>query len=326
MRVAAVIRIFALTASLTSSISAQAPSPPASDLIGVGNFIHVVANLEKSLAFYKDALGMEPNGPIRNLSITSFGNPAGGRSRSISLHIADNYLGVELIEFKGTDRKPVQNRFQDPGNASLIVLVRDVDAMATRLKAAGGRVLGNSPSPFPTPGGSKHIFIQDPDGFIVHLTHGEAADRVTYPTGNAVGLGLALTVDSAERTKEFYRDLLKLDFPKTEVTNPDDDTIGRALGTLFQTTIGWFPNKNFSIGFIEVRDGERKTLNSALQDPGTPVLQLIVRDLEGMLRKLKAAGYSATLPTDLPVTLDDSQFVIVKDPNSLRIKFAQRAP
>ena len=34
-------------------------------IVGVGNFSHIVANLDKSLAFYRDALGMEADGAIR---------------------------------------------------------------------------------------------------------------------------------------------------------------------------------------------------------------------------------------------------------------------
>ena len=38
---------------------AQAPQPaPAGDVVGVGNFAHIVADLDKSLGFYRDVLGL----------------------------------------------------------------------------------------------------------------------------------------------------------------------------------------------------------------------------------------------------------------------------
>jgi catechol 2,3-dioxygenase-like lactoylglutathione lyase family enzyme len=308
---------------LASVVAAQTSPPPAPDLVGVGNFKHVVANIEKSIAFYRDALGMEQDGPIRNLSTTTFGNLAGIQSRLISLHLGSNVLGVELIEFKGADHKTEEIRFQDPGTATLVVLVRDIDAIVVRLKAAGGRVFGNTSSPFPTPTGNKQIFMKDPDGFIVRLEQGKTADRLMSLPGNAVGLGFEVAVDSTEKTKQFYRDLFKLDFRMADVTNPDDDTVGKTLGALFLRTPGWFPNKSFSMGFIEYKDIDRKIFNSAVQDPGTPILQLNVRDLDGLLKKLKAAGYPVILPADLPVTLDEGRFVIVKDPNDLRLELVQ---
>ena len=42
-----------------SSVEAQAPQPaPAGDVVGVGNFAHIVADLDKSLEFYRDRLGL----------------------------------------------------------------------------------------------------------------------------------------------------------------------------------------------------------------------------------------------------------------------------
>src|SRR5579871_655514 len=44
------------------SLQAQGPAPaPAGLVTGVGNFTHIVENMDRSLAFYRDALGLEPN-------------------------------------------------------------------------------------------------------------------------------------------------------------------------------------------------------------------------------------------------------------------------
>ena len=44
-----------------SLISGQTATPqaPAGEVLGVGNFIHAVSNLDKSLEFYHDVLGMD---------------------------------------------------------------------------------------------------------------------------------------------------------------------------------------------------------------------------------------------------------------------------
>ena len=46
-------------------------------------------------------------------------------------------LGVEMVEIKGLDRKPVHPRPQDPGGTTLILLVRDITAAFAPLKKAG---------------------------------------------------------------------------------------------------------------------------------------------------------------------------------------------
>src|SRR5262245_26563790 len=43
----------------------QAPQPaPAGDVVGVGNFAHIVADVDKSLGFYRDVLGLTVSGTI----------------------------------------------------------------------------------------------------------------------------------------------------------------------------------------------------------------------------------------------------------------------
>src|SRR5271163_2033988 len=57
------VRIPFLVASFTAAALAQTPpSAPPGAVIGVGNFIHVVSNLDKSIEFYHDVLGLELNG------------------------------------------------------------------------------------------------------------------------------------------------------------------------------------------------------------------------------------------------------------------------
>ena len=45
-----------------ASLLAQLPAP-VGPVVGVGTFIHVVANLDKTMRFYGDRLGLELNGP-----------------------------------------------------------------------------------------------------------------------------------------------------------------------------------------------------------------------------------------------------------------------
>ena len=50
------------------ALAQNAPAPataPASNsfITGVGNYSHIVADLDKSLAFYRDVIGLQPNAP-----------------------------------------------------------------------------------------------------------------------------------------------------------------------------------------------------------------------------------------------------------------------
>ena len=90
--------------------------------MAIGNFSHIVADLDRSIRFYREGLGLEPAGPVRpfeaHVAIQRAANVMGAQTRYVVLKVPGSTLGVELIEYSGIDRKPVSPRFQDPGAAT----------------------------------------------------------------------------------------------------------------------------------------------------------------------------------------------------------------
>src|SRR5829696_330875 len=73
------------------------------DVVGVGNFSHIVSSMDRALAFYRDVLGLEVtiDQPFSaNPAIARLGNTPGAQSRFIALRVPGSDLGVELIEYK----------------------------------------------------------------------------------------------------------------------------------------------------------------------------------------------------------------------------------
>jgi hypothetical protein len=63
------------------------------------------------------------------------------------------------------------------------------------------------------------------------------------------------------------------------------------------------------------------------QDPGTTVLQLIVRDVTALTAKLRAAGVPVITTGGEPVQAGPGlKIAIVKDPNNLLLELAERGP
>ena len=76
---------------------------------------------------------------------------------------------------------------------------------------------------------------------------------------------------------------------------------------------------------IEFKNIERKELSGRTQDPGTTVLQLIVRDVAALTAKLKAAGVPIVTTGGVPVEVSrELRIVIVKDPNNMLLELAER--
>src|SRR5262245_12165675 len=121
--------LFVGFAVLMASVAVFAQTPAASDVVGVGNFSHVVRDMDRAVAFYRDVLGLEvgasqPFSP--NPAIMRLGNTPGAQSKMVQLRVPGSTMGVELLEYKDIERKVQTPRFFDPGAANIALRVRDL--------------------------------------------------------------------------------------------------------------------------------------------------------------------------------------------------------
>ena len=297
----------------------------ASPVVGVGNFSHIVQDLDKSLAFYRDVLGLVPanNMGWSNMpAIMQLGDTPGAQSRMAALRVPGSQLGVELIEYKDIDRKPQQPRFQDPGAANLGLTIRDMAAILPKLVPAGGKILTpNAPTVL---NGGRYTFVQDPDGFIVELV--QPADAATRPgTDMVLGGVFELTVANSEESVKFYNDLLGFNMTLGASFN-DNQTMASTAGTpgaSFRQSRAPIPGTTVSMTLIEFKNVERKTLSGRTQDPGTAILQLRVNDVAALTAKMKAAGAKVVTTGGVPVTVGNLKIALVRDPNNLLLELMQ---
>jgi lactoylglutathione lyase len=116
----------------------------------LGYVILFVADLGRSIAFYRDVIGV----PFRlqgdgYVEFATEGSRFGLYDR--------NRLG----ELTGQDATAPHR----PGG-EVVFLVEDVDAEAERLRAAGATILSG---PVDRPWGHRTLHVEDPDGFVVEL-------------------------------------------------------------------------------------------------------------------------------------------------------------
>jgi lactoylglutathione lyase len=116
----------------------------------LGYVILFVADLERSVAFYRDVVGL----PFRlqgdgYVEFATQGARFGLYDRN------------RLEELTGHDPEPPGR----PGGEA-VFLVEDVDAEAARLRAAGAAILSG---PVDRAWGHRTVHVLDPDGFVVEL-------------------------------------------------------------------------------------------------------------------------------------------------------------
>jgi catechol 2,3-dioxygenase-like lactoylglutathione lyase family enzyme len=258
-----------------ASLLAQPPAP-ASPVVGVGTFIHVVANLDKTMRFYGDRLGLELNGPpgprafSTNVVVENLYNAKGSQSRVAVFKIPGSPLGLEFVEFQNASQHPFRPRIQEPGASLLTLAVRDVDSVMAKLREDSTPVVGKG-------------ILMDPDGFYVRLIEGTS------------GAKLSLTVDRMDRTLHLFRDL---------------------LGFQPHGTTAKVPGTDFEVEFMEFKGADRPAVSLGIHDPGAGVLRLVVRDVDALLQDLKTAGVRVATAGGEPVSAGDRHFVILRDPDN----------
>ncbi len=305
----------------------QAPQPaPPGKVIGVGNFAHVVADLDHSLGFYRDVLGLEVTGLqpfVGNAAVGKFGNTEGAQSRIAVLEVPGSALGVELIEYKDIEREPQNPRFHDPGAGNLALRVRDLDALFPKIEQYPGvNVLtaGGEPVTVETPNGVLHaLFVQDPDGFVVELIEDADGPAVRGGTFEA-------TAADSEESVRFYNDLLGFNMTLGTEFNSNQQMASTAgvPGASFKQSTSRIPGTNVNMILIEFKDIERKRLSGRTQDPGTTVLQLRVRDVTALTAELAAAGVPIVSAGGEPVeVVPGVKVAIVRDPNNMLLELVE---
>jgi len=105
--------------------------------------------------------------------------------------------------------------------------------------------------------------------------------------------------------------------------------MGNTPGAQYRSTVLQIPGTQVSIEFPQFKDIDRKPLHTRLQDPGTAVLQLEVRNVDNVLKTLKTAGATVITvggePVDVTIgTGATLRIAIVRDPNNLFLELIQR--
>ena len=131
-----------------------------------------VADLERSVAFYRDILGFEvifawnPDADyIRRL----VGYP-GADIHAAVLRLPGTEVVLELLDYRNVERTAVDTATANPGTAHIAFFVDDLDTLYVELVERGVRSV--SPPVTPTIGpneGGRAVYLIDPDGIRVEL-------------------------------------------------------------------------------------------------------------------------------------------------------------
>jgi len=131
-----------------------------------------VGSLKAALHFYRDLLGLRvtDEGEDEGPELDAIVGLSGVRMRYAELDLGGGQL-LEILEYRSPQGTQLEQRPCDPGASHLALRVDDVDALCSRLTAAGVPVAG-TPTTITAPGawhGARCVYVDDPDGRSVEL-------------------------------------------------------------------------------------------------------------------------------------------------------------
>jgi catechol 2,3-dioxygenase-like lactoylglutathione lyase family enzyme len=320
--------MFGLAIDITAR---QTPSPAAAtdkaSVIDTGAFTPFVENMDKSLAFYHDVFGMEvpplPESGARpynapNPRLFAFFDIPGAKERHQSARVSGIRTGVEPMEIQNVDHKTVQLRIQDPGTATLVLLVRDIDATLARVKQTNMPIVTTGAKPVTFADGARAILIRDIDNRFIEIRQPTSIPS-SAPAGNIVDIRVSIAVNDMDRTKQIYRAVLG--FKVEGETAFAADKPMQALTGLSQAEVRrsrvQAKNSTLWLEFVEFKGVDRTPLRMRIQDRGAARLQLRTQGIDEVVKAVKSAGLTVVSQGGVAVPIPPNfRGALVADPNN----------
>ena len=315
-----------------ASLAAPARAQTAGRILRPNAVLHSVADLERSVAFYRDAveLTMEPSPGFPTGSSpqigAAFGMP-GATVRAATLSIPGSDVRLTLVHVSGVAATPIRQRLQDPGSVKLIVRVRNIDAAfaSVRDRVAGVYTEGGVPmKPEGPTAVNTAVIMRDPDGYPLEfaLQDTPAISSAVPSTSNVVGGWATFIVGDVAASTEFYR--THLGFESAGAPRPLAPVVLALQGTPGATgsmSAGVRPPGGVNTWRIyDYRNIDRTRLDGRLQDPGTPAVSFWVDSVAALVARLEAAG---VVVASRPVAIGGTTRAFVRDLNGLLLEFVE---
>src|SRR5688572_23137223 len=319
---------FAAAALLALATTSAAQAQPAGQMKSLSHNIHAVNDLDTTLAFYRDVFGLEDRAiDFANPAVPLLTNAPGVTLRMSMLTLPGG-TRYELTHFKGLERQPGVAQYTDPGAASVVLYVRDLDPLVAAAKKANAPIVttGGAPVEIATASGrTRSIVLRDPDGYFLQLV--EQAPAAGAPEGAIHGASLAFTMEDAGATQRFYTGMMAV-----PLTGPTEFARDASLAKLFgapetielRKLSGTLP-PGTAVVFTEFRGVPRTKFHLRVRDPGAPAMAINVDNLEGMVAQMKAAGVNLISANGELVDFGNGvRNIFVEDPNGLNLELIYR--
>jgi len=322
-----------LTLGSTTTIGQGTPpangAPAKGAVVGTGVFTTFVENMDRTLAFYHDVFGMEVP-PLPASGARPYNNPnprlfmffdiPGAKERHQSARVPGIRTSIEAMEIQDVDHKTIPLRIQDPGTATPVLVVRDIEAMLGQLKQKGVPIVTPGGKPVTFADGTRAVLVRDIDQRFIEIRQPGGTPETSAPAASPiVDLRLSIAVNDMDRTKQIYRDVLGFTVAG-ETTFAADKSV-QALTGLSNAEVRrsrvQATGSPLWIEFVEFKGVDRAAVRMRIQDRGAARLQLRTQNIDAMVNTVKSAGLTVVSQGAVAVPIPpDLKGALVADPNN----------
>lgn len=244
-----------------------------------------VSDMERSLTFYRDLLGMEVVGGSEEI----FGwgwSPAFGVASERPAQVVGFEEGLRLVEFVGDKSKPLEADAWDFGTAHVALEITDLDQMYENLSKEGVNFLAPPYEPQATAkdvGRIKFTNMQGPDGERISLNEFPGKESSKKGFVEELNHG-AISVSEIGNSIKFYQEGLGLELlmGPIEVTSGEWDAVLGIEGVRFRTAR--FAEHLDIVQFV--RPAGKPLADQRPWSPGTTRVGFSVSDLDEARERL----------------------------------------
>src|SRR5262245_13064335 len=139
-------------------------------VVGAHHTSFTVADLDRSLAFFRDRLGLEVlfTRDVRTEYFARVVGLPGCAVRAALLRIPGTNHHLELFQYLTPAGQPHQARPCDPGSSHLALLVDDLPTMYTELRGSGAEFVSEPVLIDSGPNrGGYAVYVRDPNGILI---------------------------------------------------------------------------------------------------------------------------------------------------------------
>jgi catechol 2,3-dioxygenase-like lactoylglutathione lyase family enzyme len=242
-----------------------------------GNLGHVVADMARAVAFYRDVLGLT----VADDGAAPYPWAADAKLRAASIatvRIPGGEWAVDLVQ-RAEVAAPFRPRMQDPGALTLILYVRSVDDIVARARAASVPIITTGGTTTVGNGALKASVIQAPDGEFIELLEQVRENAAVTPSASASPVlrgNVRVTVADAAAAARAYESLLGVTF-RGGPAPIRDAGVPVMLGqpdAIFHLRTVQFPGSGMTFELLEIAGPDKSSTRVQPAAPGSSYLRV----------------------------------------------------